>query len=69
MKYTIFVFFLLLMSCCSGVKFSPLPLTRDIPETFKNRNLYPDPSGLIRYKLTQIVGSVLYAEPNAEYTI
>lgn len=66
MKSILFIFSLLLFGC-SGVKFSSVPLTADIPETFKQRNLYPDESGIIKYKLTQLVGSVLYAEPNAKY--
>jgi hypothetical protein len=50
-----------------GVRFSDVTLTNDIPQSFKDRNVYPDQSGILKYKLEQIAGSIIYHEPNAEY--
>lgn len=50
----------LLLLSCSGVKFSQVPLTTEVPAHFLTRNLYADESGLMRYKLPQLVGSVLH---------
>jgi hypothetical protein len=45
-----------------GVRFTSLHLTNDLPDTFKQRNLYPDESGILKYKLTELVGTVIYKE-------
>jgi hypothetical protein len=64
---------LMLLSCIflgcpkPGVTFDPLRLTNDLPDTFKKRNLYPDESGILKYKLTELVGRVIYKTPSTEY--
>jgi hypothetical protein len=41
-------------------------MTSDLPDSFKQRNVYPDKSGIWKYKLTQMVGAVVYQEPGQD---
>jgi hypothetical protein len=50
---------------CGGVSFEALRLSNDLPESFKQRNLYLDESGTVKYKLTELVGRVIYQDSSA----
>jgi hypothetical protein len=65
MKQLFFGFMLCMFVGCGGVTFEATRLTNDLPETFKQRNLYLDESGTLRYKLTEIVGRVIYQDSAA----
>jgi len=46
---------------CTGVKFNSVEMNNSLPEELKNRSLFRDESGLMRYRLTELVGSVLFS--------
>lgn len=50
------------LSSCAGVKFSNEQLNKNLPEDYKNRNIYPE-TDIFKYKLDSLVGRVLVCKP------
>lgn len=55
--------FAITMSGCAGVKFSDETVNRNLPDDFKNRNIYPE-TDIFKYKLDSLVGRILVCQPN-----
>lgn len=49
----------LLLAGCSGIKFAPVPLNNALPQSFKERTLYPR-TEIFRHQLPELAGSILY---------
>jgi hypothetical protein len=54
------------VGCWTGIRFAPQYPTNDLPDSFKKRVIYPDESGTLKYKLTQLLGRVVYKEPGVD---
>jgi hypothetical protein len=67
MRYIILLLITSFILGC-GIKFNSVQFTKDVPDSFKDRVVYNDESGLMKYKLTQLVGCVLYEKaPSGHY--
>lgn len=47
---------------CAGVKFSDEQINKNLPNDYRNRNIYPE-TDILKYKLDSLVGRILVCKP------
>lgn len=63
MKLLLIIFSAAFLSACAGVKFSDERVNKNLPNDFKNRNIYPE-TDIFKYKLDSLVGRILVCKPD-----
>lgn len=63
MKFLIIFFASMLISACSGVTFTDEQVNKNLPEDYKNRNIYPE-TDIFKYQINSLIGRILVCKPD-----